>query len=90
MVVDHRQAATRTLWGIAESNEDHLLTPEQLQAARGQGEDAVVVEALKSLIQINPQRGLRLDLMDGRVTTVPGDPDLVRDGWRFDVNAVGR
>ena len=89
MTVDGRHRATRTLWGIAEANVDTLLTKKQQRRAQARGgEIGVTYAALKELVQINPQRHFRLDLMDGHVSNARGDPDLIRDGWKINVNRL--
>ena len=89
VTVDGSRAQARTLWGIAETNVAALLTPAQQQAAAVRGGDAALtLEALKRLTQINPEYRLRLDLMDGRVTDQPGDPDTLIDGWQFNVSGA--
>ena len=39
-------------------------------------------------MQINPQRHLRLDLMDGKLSNKQGDPDVALDGWEINVNGT--
>ena len=73
-----------SLWAIARSNLDWILTPQQ-QAAMA-GPVATEHEATQRLSQFN---GFDPRLMDGRITAVPGDPDLLPDGWKVNVNALG-
>jgi Domain of unknown function (DUF4781) len=73
-----------TLWGIAQAHEDTLLTSAEIDAAQRQGGgDAVVLDALQQLFQINPQRGFRPELMDGVPTALHGDPDTIQPGWEI-------
>jgi hypothetical protein len=75
-----------TLWGIAKSHEDTLLTPAEIDTARRRGgADAVVLDALEQLFQLNPQRGFRPELMDGVATALHGDPDTIQPGWKITV-----
>ncbi len=86
-IVSDADRSTATLWGIAEANADHLLSAQAASEARSRGgEVSVVAQALQQLVQINPQYGLNLSLMDGRLSNQPGDPDVVLNGWRFQVN----
>lgn len=91
VVADGQQRQTGSLWGIAEDNVATLLTRDQerLAGSRG-GHDTVVSDALAQLLQINPQRRFRPELMDGIVTAHPGDPDTILEGWSLNVNAVTR
>jgi hypothetical protein len=77
-----------TLWGIAQDNEDSLLTTGQPDAARaaGGGRDAQTLVALNQLFQLDPQRGFRPALMDGVASAQAGDPDTLQPGWRIDVH----
>ncbi|MED5622312.1 LWXIA domain-containing protein [Ideonella sp. BN130291] len=90
VAVDDGDRASGSLWGIAESHVDTLLTPaEQARAQQRGGHDAVVAQALSQLIQLNPERGFRTDLMDGVVSQAAGDPDRVVDGWNLEVKRAG-
>ncbi|HEX6706134.1 MAG TPA: hypothetical protein VF169_15335 [Albitalea sp.] len=87
--VDDRRPAFASLFGIAQSNVDTLLTDPEEQAAEHAGGHAAVVDAaLDKLFAINPDRHFRPELLDGRVSDEPGDPDFVRNGWLINVNAV--
>jgi hypothetical protein len=87
VVVNGDDPSTGTLWGIADHNVHTLLLGDEQRDAKARGgQDAVVLQALEQLIQINPQRHFRPELMDGKVTGVPGDPDLVRNGWALNVD----
>ncbi len=86
VTVDSRDPRAASLWAIAGNHADTLLTAAQrasLDGANGQAQ-----AALAKLLQINPQRGFRPELNDGRVSDVPGDPDTLLDGWQINVNAT--
>ncbi|HWP19229.1 MAG TPA: hypothetical protein VNO84_08875 [Burkholderiaceae bacterium] len=78
---------TSTLWNLAAAHVERLLTPEERAAAGGEG-NGVVLAALKQLVQINPNRQFRLDLMDGVAGPLPGDPDTIAAGTRLNTSRV--
>ena len=49
------------------------------------GDDAVTLDALRQLFQLNPQRGFRPSLMDGVPSAKQGDPDTIQPGWKIEV-----
>ncbi len=73
-----------SLWAIARNNLDWILTPQQ--QALMEGPVATQHEATQRLSQFN---GFDPRLMDGRITNAPGDPDLLLDGWKVNVNTLG-
>ncbi len=73
-----------SLWAIARANLDWILTPQQ-QAALD-GPVATEYKATQRLSQFN---GFDPHLMDGKITNEPGDPDLLPDGWKVNVNTLG-
>ena len=86
MTVDSRDRNAASLLAIAGNHADTLLTA--AQRASLHDENAQTQAALAKLMQINPQRGFRPELIDGRASTVPGDPDTLQDGWKLNVNAT--
>ncbi len=78
---DHPDTAG-SLWAIARSNIDWILTPEQQAKLDGAAE----YQAAQRLSQFN---GLNPRLMDGKLTHAPGDPDTLHDGWKVNVNMLG-
>jgi hypothetical protein len=87
VVVDPNDPRAATLWAIAHAHEDSLLTQAEVASARARGgPEAETAQALRQLFQLNPQRGFRPELMDGVASSVPGDPDSLRPGWRIDVD----
>jgi hypothetical protein len=89
VTVNGKRRQTSTLWGIAEANVDTLLTKkEERKARQAGGHNAVTYAALKELVQINPQRHFRLDLMDGEASHAKGDPDVIQNGWHINVNRL--
>jgi hypothetical protein len=86
VTVDSRDRNAASLLAIAGNHADTLLTA--AQRASLHDENAQAQAALAKLMQINPQRGFRPELIDGRASTVPGDPDTLQDGWKLNVNAT--
>jgi len=86
VVVDAADPRTAALWGIAHANESSLLSPAEIHRVRAQGgDDAVTLDALRHLFQLNPQRGFRPGLMDGVPSAKHGDPDTIQPGWKIEV-----
>ncbi|MFL6680626.1 MAG: hypothetical protein ACJ8IK_19970 [Burkholderiaceae bacterium] len=86
VVVDASDPRTAALWGIAHANESSLLSSAEIRRVRDQaGDDAVTLDALRHLFQLNPQRGFRPSLMDGVPGPKQGDPDTIQPGWKIEV-----
>jgi len=86
VVVSAHDPRRATLWGIADANASTLLSKDEIASARQSGGDnAVVLDALQQLFQVNPQRGFRPELMDGIATALRGDPDTIQPGWTITV-----
>jgi hypothetical protein len=77
-------ATAGSLWAIASNNVNWILTPAE-QRKLG-GKLAIELEATRRLAKFN---GFNPDLMDGRITSAPGDPDLLPQGRRVKVNVLG-
>ena len=86
VVVDASDPRTAALWGIAHANESSLLPQSEIRDLRARdGDDAVTLDALRHLFQLNPQRGFRPSLMDGVPSASQGDPDTIQPGWKIEV-----
>jgi len=86
VVVDASDPRTAALWGIAHANESSLLPQSEIRDLRARdGDDAVTLDALRHLFQLNPQRGFRPSLMDGVPSGSQGDPDTIQPGWKIEV-----
>ena len=84
---DPHDAARNSMWDIASTDVDWILTPQQ-QAAAG-GPNALKRKASEALAAFN---GFDPALMDGRITArknVPHDPDLLPQDWKVNVNVLG-
>jgi len=86
VTVDSHDRNAASLSAIAGKHTDTLLT--DAQRASLKDHNAQAQEALAKLMQINPQRGFRPELIDGRASSVAGDPDTLEDGWKLNVNAA--
>ena len=86
VVVTAHDPRRATLWGIAEANAATLLSKDKAAADRKNGgDDAVTLDALQQLFQLNPQHGFRPELMDGVPSALQGDPDTIQPGWAITV-----
>lgn len=81
----HRQTAT--LWGIAATHLDTLLTAEQRESTQGNRGTQIAL-GMAQLMALNPQYHFNPELLDGHASRLPGDPDRLTPGWSLNVGVV--